>query len=59
MENLNDVLWADEDDDIITTYGVMTKACQINDDCSGGDGGFGDGVGTVCTGAFAQKVCTK
>jgi|GEM_PF-4725362 len=41
MKSLNDLIWTNEDDDIITTQGVMTKPCKINDDCSGGSTGPG------------------
>lgn len=36
MKNLNDVLWTDEDYGVITIYGVITKPCQINEECGGG-----------------------
>lgn len=47
MKSLNDLIWTNEDDDIITTQSVMTKPCKISDDCAGGDGGWGIGLACV------------
>ena len=33
MDQLNDILWTDEDDDIITIQGIMTTPCEMQSDC--------------------------
>lgn len=33
MDQLNDILWNDEDDDIITIQGIMTTPCEMMSDC--------------------------
>jgi hypothetical protein len=35
MDQLNDMLWTDEDEDIITIQGIMVIGCNMQSDCDG------------------------
>ncbi len=35
MDQLNDILWTDEDDDIISIQGIMVIGCEMQSDCDG------------------------